>query len=155
FHMEIGYRLVPTILAVHSLKKTGELLESSKLSDVFPQASDSIRGLLHQAGVVCEDTSLTSLGRRVLERGPGPFGIIHAYINYMYELPTKLSGQGAQVKVDRLKNIAASQDANRKTFQMANDSLDRFSGECRFDYQVFIEHALGHGEATRQRWQKA
>jgi hypothetical protein len=53
--------------------------------------------------------------------------------------------------VQRAKNIAASQDANRKTFQMANDTLDRFCHDYDFEYSVYVEHALGQGEATRQR----
>jgi hypothetical protein len=155
YQMEIGYRLVPLVLAIHSLKKTPEILQAARLVDVLPHLPSAAAKLLHEAGITCEDGSLTTLGRRVLERGPGPFGIIHAYTNYMRELTNQLSGSGAQVRVDRLKNIAASQDANRKTFLMANDALDRFSSECDFHYTVFIEHALGQGEATRQRRQRA
>jgi hypothetical protein len=56
--------------------------------------------------------------------------------------------------VQRAKNIAASQSANRKTFEIGNDSLDRFCKEQSFEYRVFIEHALGQGEATRQRLER-
>lgn len=153
--MEIGYRLVPLILALHSLKRTKDILQEGKLLQILRQIREEPKAILREAGIICEDTSLTTLGRRVLERGPGPFGIIHAYINYMRELPNRLSGRGSQGKVDRLKNIAASQDANRKTFLMANDSLDHFTAECNFAYRIFIEHALGQGEATRQRWERA
>src|SRR5262249_5220414 len=58
----------------------------------------------------------------------------------------------ANVHVQRSANVAASQDANRKTFEEANDKLDEFCREFGFRYSVFIEHAVGRGEATRQRF---
>ena len=59
------------------------------------------------------------------------------------------------IHVQRGANIAASQDANRKTFLAANDALDRFCAETGFQPSVFIEHALGKGEATRQRYERS
>src|SRR3989304_3445856 len=53
------------------------------------------------------------------------------------------------------KRGAGSQDANRATFEQANDSLDRFCGDTGFQYGVFIEHAIGRGEATRQRYARS
>jgi hypothetical protein len=90
-----------------------------------------------------------------MERGPGPFGIIHAYVPYMRVLADKLAGREIKTWVQRAKNIAASQDANRKTFEIANDALDRFTQELKFRFGVFIEHALGQGEAIRQRWSRS
>ena len=60
-------------------------------------------------------------------------------------------GRGS-VHLTRSTNIAASQRANRESFRKANDSLDRFCRDTGFQYSVFIEHALGRGEATRQRF---
>lgn len=132
WEIELGYRLVPLIVA---LRAASEDMDLSRLPPVGHRILDA-------AGV----------GARVLERGPGPFGIIEAYHPYMAALPTVLrSGRGA-VHVDRSTNIAASQSANRKSFRRANDALDRFCAETGFSYQVFIEHALGRGEAVQQRF---
>jgi hypothetical protein len=35
---------------------------------------------------------------------------------------------------------------------MGNDSLSRFCKNYNFEFEVFIEHAVGQGEATRQRF---
>ena len=56
--------------------------------------------------------------------------------------------------VSRGENVAASQDANRKTFKDGNDALDRFCKDYSFNYSVYIEHAVGRGEATRQRFER-
>jgi hypothetical protein len=149
--METGYRLVPLVLALHVLRVAKQGKEGSNVLDLAPRLTPPMLAVLHHAGAIDTGSLITNLGARVFERGPGPFGIIHAYIQYMRELPNRITGLGANVRVDRLKNIAASQDANRKTFLMANDSLDRFSSDHDFHYGVFIEHALGQGEATRQR----
>jgi hypothetical protein len=88
----------------------------------------------------------------MLARGPGPFGIIEAYHPYMRALPQVLrEGRGA-VHVSRGTNVAASQDANRRTFQRANEALDRYCADVGFTFSLFIEHAVGRGEAIRQRW---
>ncbi|MFQ5748244.1 MAG: hypothetical protein ACE5H3_02170 [Planctomycetota bacterium] len=54
----------------------------------------------------------------------------------------------------RAANVTASQDANRPTFKAANDALDAFCRQHGFRYRVFLEHAVGRGEATRQRWER-
>src|SRR5205085_1624010 len=54
--------------------------------------------------------------------------------------------------VTRSENVGASQDANRATFEQANDALDAFARATGFSYRVFVEHAIGRGEATRQRY---
>ncbi len=57
--------------------------------------------------------------------------------------------------VERAANVAASQDANRRTFERANDALDRFCADTGFTYGVYVEHAVGRGEATRQRYARS
>ena len=42
----------------------------------------------------------------------------------------------------RGENVAASQDANRKTFKLINESLDKFVKKYNFQYKVFIESVL-------------
>ena len=82
-------------------------------------------------------------------------GIIEAYHPYMARLDEILVAAPApshRVWVTRGANIAASQDANRDSFTKANDMLDRFVAATGFELQVFIEHAIGRGEATRQRY---
>jgi hypothetical protein len=152
--IEIGYRLVPTVLALHLLKRVSRIEPELNIQETFPGCSNSILKLLNQAGMVQEDR-ITLLGARIFSRAPGPFGIIHAYIPYMRELENKLRGRSEHTHVQRAKNIVASQAANRKTFAMGNDSLDRFCQEQNFKYRVFIEHALGQGEATRQRLERS
>jgi hypothetical protein len=150
----IGYRLVPTVLALHLLKRASRIEPEMRVQEAFSASTGFMLKLLTDAGLVQEDR-ITLLGARVFSRGPGPFGIIHAYVPYMRELENKLRGVQERTHVQRAKNIVASQAANRKTFAMGNDSLDRFCNEQNFKYKVFIEHALGQGEATRQRLQRS
>jgi len=93
----------------------------------------------------------TPLGKRLFAKGPGPFGIIGAYHGYTTRLRQLLLEGRGNVWVERGANVAASQEANRRTFERANDSLDRFCSDTGFEFKVFIEHAVGRGEATRQR----
>lgn len=153
YDLQVGYRLVPLVLALHSLKITKKLEEGSNLLKVVPRLTPEMIKILVNAGMIQTNHKLTSLGLRILQRGPGPFGIIHAYTPYMQVLNDKLTGKGSQTWLHRGKNIAASQDANRKTFEMANDSYDLFCKDHNLRCAIFIEHALGQGEATRQRLQ--
>ncbi|WP_141733245.1 hypothetical protein [Oligoflexus tunisiensis] len=151
--MELGYRLVPLLLAwrnspYHQASPECVIPEKVVLSHLM-------NACLMQAGLVHEGSKPTALGRRVLERGPGPFGIIHAYHEYMKHHSALLQGQRGQTWVARGENVAASQDANRKTFLMINDSIDRFMARHNFQMKVFIEHAVGQGEATRQRYARS
>jgi hypothetical protein len=57
--------------------------------------------------------------------------------------------------VKRGDNVGASQDANAGTFRTANNALDRFCVDHDFELSVFIEHAIGRGEATRQRYERS
>jgi hypothetical protein len=154
FQLEVGYRLVPLLLAIHLMKISAHATEGTDVVELLPGITEQMKALLRQAGMLDEKSRFTALAIRVLQRGPGPFGIIHAYVPYMKVLQEKLSGQGAKTWVNRGKNIAASQDANRKTFQMANDSLDRFCKDLQFQHRIYIEHALGQGEVVRQRFQQ-
>lgn len=156
----IGWRVVPIVLGMKVSGIAARFLKEESL-DVDSINLDHV-GLVRAA---CDVLSVagslerksdglygvTSIGRRVFERGPGPFGIIEAYQPYMAALVPMLSGDQKQVWVQRGANVAASQDANRKTFRQANDALDRFCASTGFQYSVFIEHALGRGEAIRQR----
>lgn len=155
FELELGYRLVPLLLALHLMKDGSDITEGTNIRDWLSNLTPEMIDLLKASGIINERKRLTNLGARALERGSGPFGIIHAYHPYMRELQNKLTQKGTSAWVDRGKNIAASQDANRKTFATAQDSLDRFSKDYGFRYKVFIEHALGRGEAVRQRFERS
>ncbi len=158
--VELGYRLVPLVLGLRGAERTAEFsagttLRAETLSQVHPLGAAGALEILTAAGWTersGEDYSVTALGARCFKRAPGPFGIIETYHAYMAQgAEILLAGRG-QVWVERGENVGASQDANRKTFKLANDALDRFCAETGFSYGVFIEHAIGRGEATRQRF---
>jgi hypothetical protein len=151
--IELGYRLVPIVVGMRAAGALGTLggsIDGTSLTG-DEALGNALAATLRACGVVDDSAALTSVGKRVLERGIGPFGIIEAYHAYMRQLDQVLTkGRGA-VWVERRANVAASQDANRATFERANDALDRFCAATGFRYRVFIEHAMGRGEATRQR----
>ncbi len=143
--IELGFRLLPVVRGLRAADRTDDL-----------PAFDGPVGLaalaiLQAAGVLAEH-QITPIGRRVLHRGPGPFGIIGAYQPYMSRSVDLLRRGVADVWVQRGANVAASQAANRATFRQANDALDAMCAETGFSPTVFVEHAMGRGEATRQRW---
>jgi len=158
----LGYRLLPLIVGMASTGTTSDCLKQTSLAPIDLVPDDAALGsaalqLLHAAGVArpvpgLEECVVTPLGRRLLERGPGPFGIIEAYQPYMTQLSTILRNGREGIHLTRSTNIAASQRANRESFRKANDALDRYCRDTGFQYTVFIEHALGRGEATRQRY---
>jgi hypothetical protein len=161
--VELGYRLLPVVLALRATGSTERLIDEELSAHfvprVAPQVTDAMLSILRAAGVI-EETEpqrfrTTPLGARVLQRGPGPMGIIEAYHPYMERLDALLTGKPGSVWVARGTNIAASQEANRATFEKANDALDRFCAATGFEYRVFIEHAIGRGEATRQRFTRS
>jgi len=157
--IELGYRLVPMVLGLWASGRLPALLETGRLSSevLIPgnaALGQAARQVLEAAGSIDSQGRWTSVGRRLMTRGVGSFGIIEAYHPYMGQLDKVLrSGRGA-VHVQRSTNITASQEANRKTFEAANDSLDRFCEKTGFTFDVFIEHAIGRGEATRQRFER-
>lgn len=150
----LGWLLVPVVLGLRAAGRIPELLERGEVVLDGPLGASAI-AVLRAAGAVDDRGALTETGRRVLERGPGPFGIIEAYHPYMAVLDRILTEGGAAVHVVRGANVAASQDANRRTFQRANDALDAFCEATGFTYTVFVEHAVGRGEAIRQRWSRS
>ena len=149
--IEMGYRLVPLVLGLRAAGLTEDLLPGEELREKLPFLLPQMRELLASAGLV-HTGSITRLGARIFKRGPGPFGIIAAYDAYLNDLPSLLHGRRSGSWVSRGENVAASQDANSKTFDMANRALDSFCEKYGFNYDVFIEHAVGKGEATRQRY---
>lgn len=142
--IEYGYRLVPLVLA---LRKHGPSKQPWRKLPV-------VAHFLERGGLVETGGAASALGERVFNRAPGPFGIIYAYLDYMRQHENLLRGNRQNVWVARGENVAASRDANAKTFALINDSLDRFCRDQNFQFNVFIEHAVGYGEATRQRFEK-
>jgi hypothetical protein len=149
--VELGYRLLPLVLGFRVAGLTDKLNEGASIDEQIPMILPEMTMLLTQGGML-DDGIVTELGARVFNRGPGPFGIISAYHPYMNQLRELLAADDAKVWVRRGANVAASQDANAKTFKVGNDSLNRFREKYDFDFEVFIEHAVGQGEATRQRF---
>lgn len=158
--VEIGFRLVPLVLGLRAVNATddfaaGMILSPERLSERYPGCAMGALRILRAAGwvkAVEGGDEITALGGRGFARGPGPFGIIETYHTYMSSGVDILRRGRGDVWVSRGENVGASQDANRKTFREANDNLDQFCKETGFGYSVFIEHAIGRGEATRQRF---
>lgn len=158
--VEVGFRLTPLVVALQASGRGRSLLDAGQVSAELlcpkaPEAGAAARAILQAAGVVDDDGRLDVLGRRVIERGPGPMGIIEAYHPYVSRLVDILKRGRGEVWVERSANVAASQVANKKSFAKANDALDVFCDKTGFRYDVFIEHALGRGEATRQRFERS
>lgn len=158
--IEVGARLLPVVLGLraagkHALLASGIELVARSLSPADAEVGEAALAILVAAGAGQRNGDAvvpTATGRRVGEKGAGPMGIIEAYHPYMARLDDILvDGRGA-VWVTRGANITASQDANRESFARANDALDAFCADTGFALRVFIEHAIGRGEATRQRY---
>jgi hypothetical protein len=152
YEVELGHRLLPVVLAMRSLELTTKLQKGACLEEHLTRTSPALSQLFERAALTSSGL-VTELGQRVFARGPGPFGIIGTYYPYVSRLEEILSSVEQNVWVRRGKNVVASQLANRKTFQLANQLLDRFSDQTGFQYSVFIEHAVGRGEAVRQRFE--
>ena len=149
--IEMGYRILPMILAIRGLDLADQLKQGEKPEKTLAFFPDEAARLFERAGLM-ENGLATALGDRVFKRGPGPFGIIGAYYPYLNLHHKILTSDKEKVWVSRGENVAASQDANRKTFKMANHALDAFCHDTHFRYSIFIEHAVGKGEAIRQRY---
>ena len=149
--IELGYRLLPTVLGLRVLELTKELGRGARLAVHIPNYSAELGRLFELAGLA-EEGIVNELGARVFERGPGAFGIIAAYNPYVSHLEELHRSHKIGAWVHRGENVAASQDANRKTFTIANNRLDLFCTQYGYRYRVFIEHAAGRGEAIRQRF---
>jgi hypothetical protein len=161
--VELAARLLPLVVGMTASSRMAEIravgrtaaLSAALLCPGRTAIGEAALALLISAGVLDAHAALTEVGARVLERGPGPFGIIEAYRTYLDALPRIWQDGRGSVHVERAANLAASQAANAKTFSEANDALDRFCQDTGFGFRVFIEHALGRGEATRQRWARS
>lgn len=152
-------RLVPLVLGLRAANKIPALLSAASFdaSTVTPDEhlATQVKRTFAAAGMLDDSGALGPIGRRILERGPGPFGIIETYHPYLAQLDAIWRKGRTAVWVERTANVAASQDANRKSFERANAALDRFCADTGFSFSVFVEHALGKGEATRQRFERS
>ncbi len=153
--IEIGSRILPIVLSLRQRLSLDNLQVGTKLSEILGATKELIRPLFLAAGFARSDDTLTLLGVRTLQRGPGPMGIIHAYHTYLSLHVSKLKNQVVMPWVARGANVAASQDANARTFSLANDNLDRYCRDHNWSFTIFIEHAVGKGEATRQRFERS
>lgn len=161
--LELGYRLLPIVLALRALDRTqaltlGARIRAEELCQSHPLVGAGALEVLSAAGWLTREGAsyaVTEVGARGFAKGPGPFGIIETYHPYMARGRDLLLGDVERVWVSRSENVGASQDANRATFAQANDALDAFCRDTGFTYRVFIEHAIGRGEATRQRYARA
>lgn len=166
--VELGFRLLPVVLGLRATEKTSEFAEDTRLSTAdWPHAEEGAVAaalrILEAAGWIRSLErekehpvyGVTALGARGFSRGPGPFGIIETYQAYLDRGVDLLQQGTADVWVERGENVGASQDANSRAFQSANDALDRFCADTGFTFQVFVEHAVGRGEATRIRFERS
>lgn len=146
-------RVVPLVLAFAAMGKAVSFQAGEKptMPNGFPLPELDL--FLRDVGLVAGDR-VTDLGARVVSRGPGPFGIIAAYEPYLTAHADLLCAPGERPHVRRAANITATRAANAADFARANDALDRFCAEHDFTIRVFIEHALGLGQGTADRWQR-
>lgn len=152
--IEKGYKLLPLVLALRVEGKSYLLNKDTNIAQLLKLEEDSpLCSFLNNLGYSNEEGKVTEIGARVFERGPGPMGIIHAYLPYMKTHFQTLLGIEQSKWVSRGVNVAASQDANRKTFAAAHKALNAFCQRYQYNYNVFIEHAVGRGEATRQHFE--
>ncbi len=161
--VDLGYNLVPLVLGLRANERTrglgrGVFVSPAEWSGVHPVCATAALEVLTAAGWmerVGDRYRVTALGERGFERAPGPFGIIETYHPYVSRGVEILQDGRGSVHVRRGDNVGASQDANRATFARANDALDRFCAETGFRYRLFVEHAIGRGEASRQRYERS
>ncbi len=154
--IELGWLLLPLVLGLRpAAAEEGAVLEAAALAPARPDLAAGALRILDAAGWARAGgegrARLTALGARGFARGSGPFGIIETYHPYLEHGVEILRGADARAWVHRDENVAASQEANRVSFQRAHDALDAFCRDTGFSYAVFIEHACGRGEATRLR----
>lgn len=152
--IEVGYRLVPVVLGLRSCDLTTKLDLGSRFDELDADGLELAGPILRAAGWL-DGEHVTATGARGFSRAPGPFGIIETYHPYLSHGASILRGDNDEFWVRRGDNVGASQDANASTFRRANDALDRFCDDFDFAFDVFIEHAIGRGEATRQRYRRS
>lgn len=163
--VRLGWRLLPVVLALRSVQRTQDLEAGKVLPNGWtgaqPEYEQAAEAILRAVAWLESPSQgslrpkLSLLGARGFSRGPGPFGIIETYAPYFAHARERLLGIESSAWVERGGNVAASQDANSRSFTAANDALDRFCQETGFTYHLFIEHAVGRGEATRIRMQRS
>jgi hypothetical protein len=159
--IELGWRLLPVVLGLRAAERAlpdGAEVVPTDWNARHPSCAAAALEILVRAGWMArrgERYRVTPLGARGFARGPGPFGIIETYHPYMARGRQILVEGPGGAWVSRGENVGASQDANRATFEKANDALDRFCADTGFRYGVFVEHAIGRGEATRQRYARS
>ena len=159
----LGYLLLPIVLGLRATERSQALAEGAYVrpeewSRAHPVAAAGAAEVLTAAGWMRREGEryrVTTLGARSFARGPGPFGIIETYHPYMQRLREILLHGPSGAWVSRSENLGASQDANRASFEQANEALDLFCRDTGFRYAVFLEHAIGRGEATRQRYARS
>lgn len=157
--ISLGTRLLPIVLGLAianrgDLFEEGAKIEAEQLHLSHTGLGEGVIALLESGGAL-DRGEVTHLGARIMARGPGPFGIIEAYHPYLDKLGEILQHGRGNVHLTRSANVAASQRANATSFAKANKALDAFCADTGFSYQVFIEHALGCGEAIQQRWKQS
>lgn len=145
FEVELGARVLLLVLALRSLNLTSKLSKETLCLDALPHLSSGLISTLTFSGLVDTQLKVTATGERVFQRGPGPFGIIYAYLPYLNQHEKRLRGQSAGEWVERGKNVSASQDANNKSFKKIIHSLHQFQEDHQYKLNVFIEHAIGEG----------
>jgi hypothetical protein len=153
--VERCFRLVPLVLYFRTLNLTDQLVTGVDFENKNPTKLQDTTKFLQSCGLVDSKNLVTPLGERIFTRGPGAFGIIYAYNPYFTKHDELIKNSSAEVWVERGENVAASQDANRKTFELANNALDQYCKDSGFTYDNYIEHAVGQGESTRQRFERS
>ena len=132
--------------------RTEGLLAGERADIVVGPAWSALEPLLETAGLAV-DGEVTELGcANLLARVPAPSESSPPTTRTSVSWRSCSDPVARSSGVRRAENVAASQDANRKSFRTANAALDRFCDEHDFGYSVFIEHAVGQGEAVRQRF---
>lgn len=158
YAIALGFMLLPVVLGLRACNALVPLIRGEPTHRDGALEQLGLRVLVAAGWLVEEHPGVywaTGLGKRAMGRAPGPFGIIEAYHPYMQSLSQIWTQGRGEARVSRSANVAASQDANRATFERANDALDAFCARYQFPLTVFIEHAVGCGEATRQRAQRS
>jgi len=127
FQVEIGFRLVPVTLSLATHCNLRDLYRESSIREIVPNIPYELENLLLNAGMISKLGHVTQFGERVFQRGTGPFGIIYSYRPYLNQLTNRLQGKPTAATICRDENVLASQRANRKWLQAANDCLDFFA----------------------------
>ena len=118
--IETAYRLVPLVLGLQRSGWAQDWAKNDALSEERAAILDSEAGkvahqILASAGVTRSATStqLTETGRRTLDRGAGPFGIIEAYHPYMHALGEILQHM-ATVRAPRTRSRSPLSDRSTR-----------------------------------------